>query len=105
MTDNGRADQGRSATVSTAAPLGRARVGFRGRVHAIEARDAGSGLTARELETRLRELGFAEGVPVEILHEGAFGGDPIAVRIDNTTIAMRRREAMVILVDEADQPS
>jgi ferrous iron transport protein A len=35
---------------------------------------------------------------VEILHEGAFGRDPIAVRVDHATVALRRREAMSILV-------
>jgi ferrous iron transport protein A len=84
-----------------AAPLGAARVGFRGRVQAIEVNDPASGLSSVELETRLLELGFLEGAPVEILHEGTFGGDPIAVRIDNVTIALRRREAMAILVESA----
>jgi ferrous iron transport protein A len=81
------------------APLGAARVGFRGRVHAIEVTDKSSGLPETELETRLLELGFVEGAPVEILHQGAFGGDPIAVRIASTTIALRRREAMSIIVE------
>jgi ferrous iron transport protein A len=90
---------------STALPLGRARVGFRGHVHAIEVTDLSSGLSATEVETRLLELGFVEGAPVEILHEGTFGGDPIAVRLDNTTIALRRREAMAILVKDMKSPA
>jgi ferrous iron transport protein A len=99
------ANTGQSVTVSAALPLGAARVGFRGRVHAIEVNDTSSGLPATELETRLLELGFVEGAPVEILHEGTFGGDPIAVRIDNITIALRRREAMAILVEAVDRAS
>ena len=51
-----------------------------------------------ELESRLIELGFVEGARVEILHEGILGRDPIAVRVDNVTIAIRRREAMAIIV-------
>lgn len=43
-------------------------------------------------------MGFVEGASVEILHEGVFGRDPIAVRVDNATVAIRRREAMAILV-------
>jgi ferrous iron transport protein A len=43
-------------------------------------------------------LGFVEGAEIKILHEGPIGGDPIAVRINGTTIALRRREAMAILV-------
>ena len=49
---------------------------------------------AAELERRLLELGFVEGAHVEILHEGPLGRDPIAVRVNDTTIALRRREAM-----------
>ena len=104
MADNAQsnllhADNAQSV-VTSAVPLGTTRVGFRGRVHAIAVNDTSSGLPAIELETRLLELGFVEGAPVEILHEGTFG-DPIAVRIDNTTIALRRREAMAILVEDA----
>ena len=43
-------------------------------------------------------FGFVEGARVEILHEGIVGRDPIAVRVDNVTIAVRRREAMAIIV-------
>ena len=56
------------------------------------------GLPTAELERRLIELGFVEGAAVEILHEGIIGRDPIAVRVNNATIALRRREAMAILV-------
>ena len=53
---------------------------------------------APELERQLIEMGFTEGARVEILHEGAIGRDPIAVRVDNITIAVRRREAMAVVV-------
>jgi len=43
-------------------------------------------------------LGFVEGADVELLHQGLFGGDPIAVRVADATIALRRREAMAIMV-------
>jgi ferrous iron transport protein A len=79
-------------------PLGRGRPGFRGRIEAIDAGTSPSGLTPEELERRLIELGFVEGASVEILHEGAIGRDPIAVRVDSATVALRRREAMAILV-------
>jgi ferrous iron transport protein A len=84
-----------------ATPLGRARRGFCGRIDTIQATDNG-GLTAAELENRLIEIGFVEGARVEILHEGAFGRDPIAVRVNNATIALRRREAMAIHVRSLD---
>jgi ferrous iron transport protein A len=79
--------------------LGEARVGFRGRISALDmSRADGAGLPAPELERRLLELGFVEGATVELLHQGLFGGDPIAVRVAATTIALRRREAMAIVV-------
>lgn len=46
-----------------------------------------------ELERRLLELGFVEGARIELLHEGPFGRNPIAVRVDDTRVALRRREA------------
>jgi ferrous iron transport protein A len=81
-------------------PLGVAPRGFRGRVDAIAAHEQSGGLPATEVENRLLELGFVEGARVEILHEGAFGRDPIAVRVNNATIALRRREAMAILATQ-----
>ncbi|TAJ38535.1 MAG: ferrous iron transport protein A [Reyranella sp.] len=78
--------------------LGDARVGFRGRIEALSAEHVGGGLPGPELERRLIELGFVEGADVELLHQGLFGSDPIAVRVAHATIALRRREAMAILV-------
>jgi len=79
-------------------PLGHAHRGFCGRIQAIHVDEGLSDLPADELENRLIELGFVEGASVKILHEGPFSGDPIAVRVNNATIALRRREAMAILV-------
>ncbi len=79
-------------------PLGLARRGFNGRIDAITAAGAASGIAGAELERRLLELGFIEGAKIEILHEGLVGRDPIAVRVNDATIALRRHEAMAILV-------
>jgi ferrous iron transport protein A len=79
-------------------PLGLAKRGFSGIIHHLAANNAGSALSATELESRLIELGFVEGAKVEIIHEGILGRDPIAVRVENVTIAVRRREAMAIIV-------
>jgi ferrous iron transport protein A len=57
------------------------------------------GLTAMELERRLLEIGFLEDTAVEVLHEGPVGRDPIAVRLNGTMVALRRREAMAVLVE------
>ena len=48
---------------------------------------------ALELERRLLELGFVEGARVELLHEGLFGRNPIAMRVDDMRVALRRHEA------------
>ncbi len=79
-------------------PLGSARRGYTGVIQHLAVEKAGSALPDAELESRLIELGFVEGARVEILHEGIVGRDPIAVRVDNVTIAVRRREAMAVIV-------
>lgn len=79
-------------------PLGLALRGYTGVIQHLSASDTGSALSDIELESRLIELGFVEGARVEVLHEGLVGRDPIAVRVDSITIAVRRREAMAIIV-------
>ena len=79
--------------------LGRGGRGARGTVVRVGAGNgaAGDGAAA-ELERRLLEIGFVEGAAVEILHEGFIRRDPIAVRLDDMRVALRRREADAILV-------
>jgi len=48
---------------------------------------------------RLQELGFDEGVDVELLHRAPFGGDPLAVRVGNMVVALRRAMAALIEVE------
>jgi ferrous iron transport protein A len=79
-------------------PLGSAKCGFSGMIQYLAPDQVNSALSPVELESRLIELGFVEGARVEVLHEGIVGRDPIAVRIENVTIAMRRREAMAVIV-------
>jgi len=55
-------------------------------------------VAAEELERRLLEMGFVEGARIEVLHQGLFGRDPIAVRVDDTRVALRRREAGAVSV-------
>ena len=78
--------------------LGLGRRGYSGVIQRLSTKGAGSALPDAELESRLIELGFVEGAKVEILHEGIVSRDPIAVRVDNVTIAVRRREAMAVIV-------
>ena len=47
---------------------------------------------------RLRHFGFDEGVKVELLHQGPFGRDPLAIRIGRMTVAIRRRHALAVQV-------
>ncbi|MFC7380394.1 ferrous iron transport protein A [Brevundimonas sp. GCM10030266] len=53
---------------------------------------------AVELERRLIELGFVEGARVELLHEGLFGRDPIAIKVDDMRVALRRHEAASLII-------
>jgi ferrous iron transport protein A len=78
--------------------LGRTPVGFVGRIQVVCVSADDYGLPAAELERRLIELGFVEGARVEVLHRGLFRGDPIAVRVNETTVALRRRNAASVLV-------
>ncbi|MGH6958236.1 MAG: FeoA family protein [Caulobacteraceae bacterium] len=75
--------------------LSTARRGFRGAI--IEVSAAGG----EEIERRLLEMGFVEGAPVELMHEGFIGRDPIAVRLADRTVALRRREARWVRVARA----
>ncbi|MHC2466763.1 FeoA family protein [Bradyrhizobium embrapense] len=79
--------------------LGHADRGFVGKIIRLDALVTGSSLSPKELEQRLVEMGFVEGARVEILHEGTIRRDPIAVRVDNITIALRRSEAMAVIVE------
>lgn len=56
------------------------------------------GAEAPDLERRLLEMGFVEGARVELIHQGAFGC-PIAVKLDDMRVALRRREAAHVMID------
>lgn len=81
-------------------PLGRGGKGLRGIVVSVgnDAPDAVLTPEEDELKRRLLEIGFVEGAAVEIIHEGWIGHDPIAVRLDDMRVALRRREAENVLI-------
>jgi ferrous iron transport protein A len=84
--------------------LGEAHPGDRGVILEVRTSATGSSeaVDPAELELRLLEFGFVEGACVEVLHEGPLGGNPIAVKVDGMRVALRRGEAMnVILTPEA----
>ena len=56
---------------------------------------------AADLEDRLLEIGFEEGLAVEVLHKGSIGGDPLAVKIGTITLALRKMEAAAIILGES----
>ncbi len=81
--------------------LGSRTKGWSGWVSGFAPTDTAS-ISWHELERRLLEMGFVEGARVELMHEGPIGRDPIAVRVDDLTVALRRRDADVILVTDQD---
>ena len=51
------------------------------------------------LRDRLEELGFLPGESLRVTATAFPSGDPIAVRIGNTTFALRRHEADMIYIE------
>jgi ferrous iron transport protein A len=47
---------------------------------------------------RLKHFGFDDGIPVQTLHLGPFGRDPVAIRVGRMTVAIRRAHARAIRV-------
>jgi ferrous iron transport protein A len=72
-----------------------ARPGDRGVIVDVraESHPGDHGVDVNELQRRLLEFGFVEGARIEVLHEGAIWRDPIAVRLDDMRIGLRRRDA------------
>lgn len=69
----------------------------------VVAVSGGAGEDARRVVERLMEFGFLPGENVVVLHQAPVSGDPIAVRVRGTTVALRRAEAAfveVVLVPE-----
>ena len=79
--------------------LSRVQPGDRGVIAEVRADHAGEhGVDVHELERRLLEFGFVEGATFEILHQGLIGADPIAVKLDDMRVALRRRDAADVWV-------
>ena len=51
-----------------------------------------------EIRQRLLDLGFVKGAEISIQNIGPLG-DPIAYKIHNTLISLRREDAMKVLVE------
>src|SRR5882757_9878981 len=99
------AEPAKTASVATDADertvrLSAARPGDRGVIVDVRAEShvGDHGVDVGELQRRLLEFGFVEGARVEVLHEGAIWRDPIAVRLDDMRVALRRRDAQDVWV-------
>ncbi len=57
--------------------------------------DAQDGAT---LARRLMELGFVPGEKIRMLKRGMPGGEPLAIKVGNSTFALRRFEAALISI-------
>lgn len=80
--------------------LSEAKLGDRGVIVDVRAEDTGvgHGVELDELQRRLLEFGFVEGARIALIHEGAIGRDPIAVRLDDMRVALRRADAAEVLL-------
>lgn len=82
--------------MSNVIPLSEARIGDRGTITRVCGCLGGE--HDAELERRLLELGFVEGAYVHLIHQGIVRRDPIALRVDDMTVALRRREAASLTI-------
>jgi len=83
---------------ATEVSLAALRKGASAEIIALDEAAAAAALTSGELERRLIEMGLVEGALIEVLHEGFPRRDPIAVRVGDHTIALRRSEANAVRV-------
>ncbi|HEY0063792.1 MAG TPA: FeoA family protein [Telluria sp.] len=51
-----------------------------------------------DVSRRLMELGFVPGERIRMLKRGVPGGEPLAVRVGDSTFALRRFEAALISI-------
>ena len=70
--------------------------------HALTVRQVHAPHAAPEWSRWLEELGFITGERVMLMARGLPGGDPLVVRIGQSTFALRRAEAACVRVAAAD---
>jgi len=64
-------------------------------IHLAPAASNGQGA---DVSRRLMELGFVPGERIRVLKRGVPGGEPIAVKVGQSTFALRRFEAALISI-------
>lgn len=58
----------------------------------------GEGQAGVDVARRLMELGFVPGERIRMLKRGVPGGDPLAVKVGQSTFALRRFEASLVSI-------
>ena len=86
--------------ISTPSNLAQAAIGAAFVVHHVNAP-----AYAPEWTSWLEEIGFLPGEAVCVMARGLPGGDPLVVRIGQSTFALRRAEAECIDISPATLPS
>jgi ferrous iron transport protein A len=64
-------------------------------IHLAPGEQADAGV---DVSRRLMELGFVPGERIRMLKRGMPGGEPLAVRVGDSTFALRRFEAALISI-------
>ncbi|MBC3862227.1 ferrous iron transport protein A [Undibacterium jejuense] len=85
-----------SANFSLDTTLNCLKVGETALVNHVTPQFQGESGGVSDISRRLKELGFVQGEQVKILHKGYFGGEPLAVRVGQSTFALRNFEAALI---------
>lgn len=80
--------------------LDQAELGQTFRVDAIHAPH-----TAPEWSRWLEEIGFIPGEQVTLMAKGIPGGDPLVIRVGQSTFALRRAEAACVRITDKDKRS
>lgn len=80
-------------------PLGEMKTGARARIVRIGESQAGGNAGMSELEQRFLEMGFEENSEITLAHTGPVGRDPMAIRMNGSLVALRRRDAMCLFVE------
>lgn len=82
--------------MSAALTLDQLRIGDRAIVSDVSVNQNTASGNTFDMARRLKELGFVKGEAVRVLHRGYFGGEPLAVRVGQSTFALRLFEAALI---------
>ena len=83
-------------TMPLAITLDQLRIGDKALVNDVLTNENTANGNSFDIARRLKELGFVKGEVVRVLHRGYFGGEPLAVRVGQSTFALRLFEAALI---------